>query len=71
MSRCEDFPCCGHKDGECPSYNKFGQELCWDCNKEPSRQSGRCFKCFVEWQRYQRSFDYDLTGQDQEADQCY
>jgi len=24
MARCEDYPCCGHEDGECPSRDRRG-----------------------------------------------
>ena len=31
MDRCEDFPCCGHEMGCCPSYNESGVQLDMKC----------------------------------------
>ena len=30
MARCEDYPCCGHEPGDCPTYDKDGNER-WTC----------------------------------------
>lgn len=66
MPRCEDYPCCGHLPRECPIFNEEGKELCWDCSQNPIVKYGRCEKCIHKWQRKQKEFDYDLTGQDEE-----
>jgi hypothetical protein len=31
MSRCEDFPCCGHELGCCPDFDESGQQLNMKC----------------------------------------
>lgn len=32
MSRCEDFPCCGHENGCCPDYDaETGEQLNMVC----------------------------------------
>ena len=31
MGRCEDFPCCGHESGCCPSYDESGNQLNMVC----------------------------------------
>lgn len=31
MPRCEDFPCCGHELGCCPSYDNTGRQLDMVC----------------------------------------
>lgn len=31
MARCEDYPCCGHELGCCPSYSEDGQQLNMIC----------------------------------------
>jgi len=31
MSRCEDFPCCGHEPGCCPDYDESGKQLNMVC----------------------------------------
>jgi hypothetical protein len=31
MTRCEDFPCCGHELGCCPDFDKSGQQLNMKC----------------------------------------
>jgi hypothetical protein len=30
MPRCEDYPCCGHEDGDCPRIDDEGVEH-WRC----------------------------------------
>lgn len=66
MARCEDFPCCGHEAGECPRYNTKDQRLCVDCDR-PLPYSGRCLNCAKNYTRRARSYQFDGTGQDQEA----
>lgn len=31
MSRCEDWPCCGHEAGCCPDYDESGRQLNMRC----------------------------------------
>ena len=31
MARCEDFPCCGHEAGCCPSYDEAGRQTDMVC----------------------------------------
>lgn len=31
MSRCEDFPCCGHELGCCPDFDEAGRQLNMKC----------------------------------------
>jgi len=31
MSRCEDFPCCGHESGCCPSFDENGRQTDMKC----------------------------------------
>ena len=31
MARCEDFPCCGHEAGCCPSFDSEGNQLDMKC----------------------------------------
>lgn len=31
MSRCEDFPCCGHEAGCCPDFDASGRQLNMIC----------------------------------------
>lgn len=31
MSRCEDYPCCGHESGCCPQYDENGRQAEMRC----------------------------------------
>jgi hypothetical protein len=31
MNRCEDFPCCGHENGCCPSFDESGNQTNMIC----------------------------------------
>lgn len=31
MGYCEDFPCCGHEQGCCPTYSESGEQLDMVC----------------------------------------
>jgi len=31
MSRCEDYPCCGHESGCCPSFDEDGRQTDMKC----------------------------------------
>lgn len=68
MARCEDFPCCGHAAGECPSFNSKGERLCCECGKYvANRSTGICQRCVRMYNRRARQYQFDGTGQDQEA----
>ena len=59
MPRCEDFPCCGHEPGDCPSRRRDGSEVwtCVECGKKLPRKatSSICAKC---QRRRARAYDY-------------
>ena len=64
-SRCEDYPCCGHEDGDCPDRDEHGNET-WKCAKCGARlpkgaRSSLCNSCIS---RMNRMMDDDPTGQD-------
>lgn len=46
---CEDFPCCGHEPGGCPTYNENGEEFfpCACCGSimPPRATSAVCAPC--------------------------
>ena len=56
---CEDFPCCGHERGDCPTRDSKGRErwTCVECGKRLSvkARSSICDKC----QRAMRMREYD------------
>ena len=43
--RCEDYPCCGHENGDCPDAQ--GRMTCVECGKRQSKKatSSICPKC--------------------------
>jgi len=46
MLRCEDFPCCGHQIGECPTDNK--SHICKECGRSfmpDSMTWNYCYPC--------------------------
>lgn len=49
MPRCEDYPCCGHEAGHCPSIGKDGKQIwyCCDCGCElpKGHTSSLCHAC--------------------------
>lgn len=49
MARCEDFPCCGHEAGDCPSLDRKGRDVwrCVECGAKLSRRatSSICSGC--------------------------
>lgn len=66
--RCEDWPCCGHEAGDCPSRDpKTGKDVysCAGCRGKlpPNSRSSLCPRCI---QRLHKSMDQDPTGQDAE-----
>lgn len=58
---CEDWPCCGHERGDCPTKDKHGNErwTCVECGKRLplGATSSICGKC----QKRMRREDYDAT----------
>ncbi len=63
MARCEDFPCCGHEDGDCPSRDENGNErwTCVACGKLlPLRAtSSICSKCQQAMFLNEDRFEYE------------
>lgn len=63
MARCEDFPCCGHESGDCPTRDSNGKErwTCVKCGKRLSLHSPSsiCAKCL---RRMSRMDDRALQG---------
>lgn len=69
MARCEDFPCCGHEAGDCPTVDSKGRQRfgCVECSKTLSLRaaSSICPKC---QRRRARSYDdygdhdYSMNG---------
>ena len=62
---CEDFPCCGHERGDCPTLDSKGRErwTCVECGKRlpvsaPSSICGSCQRAM------DRRRDYDGDDQD-------
>jgi len=61
MPYCEDYPCCGHSDGDCPdSEGNFGCARCGTKLPKDSKSS-MCYDCLGEMHRV---MDEDSTGQD-------
>lgn len=51
MARCEDYPCCGHEAGDCPTVDRRGRArwTCVECGKRlpavyPSSICPRCLR---------------------------
>lgn len=59
MPRCEDYPCCGHGDGECP--NEDGTYNCSRCGRRLlDLNSSLCSNCLSKMYDAME----DPTGQD-------
>jgi transposase-like protein len=60
---CEDFPCCGHEAGDCPTRDSKGRERwkCVDCGKRLSvnATSSLCEACK---RRLRKHPDYEYGG---------
>jgi hypothetical protein len=70
-SRCEDYPCCGHEAGDCPSQDSDGNEV-WSCagcggKLPPKSRSSLCQRCIRDMSRRDRE---DPTGQDSDMDEA-
>jgi hypothetical protein len=52
---CEDFPCCGHQAGDCPSRDTQGREVwrCIECGGRLPRRatSSICQRCLRDARR--------------------
>lgn len=61
MARCEDWPCCGHEAGSCPSAYRNGREVQFcECGHPVCRKSNSlCIEC------YEDSIDYPDVIEDQ------
>ena len=63
---CEDFPCCGHQAGDCPTLDSKGRErwTCVGCGKRlplhaPSSICGKCQRSLTQ-RGYEGSYgDFD------------
>lgn len=55
MAYCEDYPCCGHEAGGCPTLNSRGQLVypCARCGASlpVNNPSAVCDSCQRDWQR--------------------
>jgi len=69
MSRCEDYPCCGHEAGDCPETDSQGRQRwrCVDCGKllPLKASSSLCTTCYRRMESRIRNgrddFDYDMN----------
>ena len=54
MSRCEDYPCCGHESGGCP--DESGRYNCATCGKKlpAGARSAVCRPCMSRYLRRTR-----------------
>jgi hypothetical protein len=68
MSRCEDYPCCGHAAGECPSTDKYGRQrwTCTECGRilPYNASSSICKKCLKRTLSYVDRYGGPTTGYD-------
>ena len=55
MARCEDYPCCGHEPGDCPTYDSKGRArfTCVECGKRlpANAPSSICNTCMRRAER--------------------
>lgn len=65
MSRCEDWPCCGHELGCCPDYDENGKQLNMRCIcgavLPVNNRSSLCTSCLHMpniWNEYDEYDDY-------------
>lgn len=68
MARCEDFPCCGHESGCCPSYDEDGNQIDMKCTCGASvplnSRSSLCSTCLRGGSRYADSYEDDCDDDD-------
>ena len=59
---CEDYPCCGHEAGDCPTRDSRGREVwrCTECRKPlPRNAAGSiCARCIRDARKR-----FDQTGE--------
>lgn len=59
---CEDYPCCGHEPGDCPTVDAKGRErwTCTECGKRLAYNapSSICTKCIRRMSKRAASGDY-------------
>lgn len=52
---CEDYPCCGHEAGDCPTIDSKGREIwrCVECGRKLAAKatSSICDKCLKALRR--------------------
>lgn len=73
MSRCEDWPCCGHEAGCCPDYDESGKQLNMKCTCGATvplhSRSSLCQSCLTRLSREDGDYpEYDddrLLGEDE------
>lgn len=64
---CEDYPCCGHSAGDCPTKDSKGNDrwTCVDCGKRlPLKASSSiCLKCQrrMRYREYDEDTDYSMN----------
>jgi hypothetical protein len=56
---CEDYPCCGHEPGDCPTLDSQGRArwTCVECGKRLSLKAASSI-CTTCQRRRARSYDY-------------
>jgi hypothetical protein len=64
MSRCEDYPCCGHEAGGCPDPD--GRYRCARCGGRLPRRatSAVCARCHADWRRSWARGEDDLADRE-------
>ena len=71
MARCEDYPCCGHESGDCPTVDAKGNErwTCVECGKRlplkaPSSICSGCQRRMKRqrWADPYGDFDHSMNG---------
>jgi DNA-directed RNA polymerase subunit RPC12/RpoP len=65
---CEDYPCCGHEPGGCPTKNEKGQYVyrCAECGARlpVNSPSAVCVRCHRRWERQWREEDGIMNDSD-------
>ena len=74
MSYCEDYPCCGHEQGCCPSFNESGQQLnrVCTCGAElpVNNRVSMCDNCLQSDDDCRWGDDDDYDEEDCDDDEC-
>ena len=65
---CEDYPCCGHEPGDCPTYDSKGRAVyrCAICRRQlkPGATSSICQPCITHRTKMVDRNDYDPWDRD-------